>query len=231
MQDNQKLKSTPILIKLGKWTAVAVVIYTFAGFLLLPPVIKSIMSKKLSKQLDREVVIRDINLNPFALSINVKDFVIKGRDKPETFFSFSELYTNLQIVSIFKKGLILKEIRVVDPYINIIRGKDELYNFSDLLNEDKAEPASESGPLRYSLNNIQILNGSIDFKDSPKDTMHKTRNIVLAVPMISNLPYHMDTHVQPVFKATVNGAPFHLEGRTKPFSDSFETVLELDIKV
>ena len=115
-------------------------------------------------------------------------------------------------------------------HIYIIRNEDELYNFSDLLKEKREPPDSESEPLRFSINNIQILNGSIDFLDRPKNTMHKTRDITLAIPMISNLPYYLDTYVQPIFKATVNDTHFKLTGRTKPFSDSLETVVEFDIK-
>ena len=115
-------------------------------------------------------------------------------------------------------------------HIYIIRNEDELYNFSDLLKEKREPPDSESEPLRFSINNIQILNGSIDFLDRPKNTMHKTRDITLAIPMISNLPYYLDTYVQPIFKATVNDTHFKLAGRTKPFSDSLETVVEFDIK-
>ena len=229
MKVKQGLKSTPLMKKIFRWAAISVVVYTVSGFIIIPPVIKSFMSKKLSDQLHREVFIQDIDLNPYALSLHVKNFVMKDRVTHETFFTFSELYINLQIVSVFEKGLILRDARIVDPYINITRNEDKLYNFSDLLKGDESEPGSESA-TRFSVNNIQILNGSIDFLDSPKNTMHKTRDITLAIPMISNLAYYLDSYVQPAFKATVNGTPFILVGRTKPFSDSLETVLELDIQ-
>lgn len=117
MKDKQGLNSTHLIRKIVRWAAISVVVYTVAGFIIIPPVIKSIISKKLSDQLHREVFIQDIDLNPYAVSINVKNFVMKDRDNSGTFFSFRELYINLQIISVFKKGLILKELRVVDPYI------------------------------------------------------------------------------------------------------------------
>jgi uncharacterized protein involved in outer membrane biogenesis len=188
--------------------------------------------KNLSEHLHRSVVINDIDLNPFALSINITGFSIQDRETEERLFSFKEFYANIQVASAVKGGVILKEVRVENPYVNISRHDETSYNFSDLLAEnqtDAAEPAAKSKPLKFSINNIQVLDGSIDFLDSFKDTKHSVRGITLKIPMISNLPHLVDIYVQPLFQATVNDTPFMLEGRTKPFSDSLETIIDLDI--
>jgi hypothetical protein len=225
----QKIKSSPHLIKIAKLLGIAIFVYTFVGFLIMPPVLKIVLTKQLSQHLHRDVAIQKITLNPFALSVNVNDLEVKNRNGSETFFSFRELYVNLQIASALKKGLILKEIRVDRPYVNVLRYEDELYNFSDLLEGDTSEPAAASEPFRFSLNNIQLLNGRIDFQDTPHNTSHEAKDITLTVPMLSNLPYHTDIYVQPFFSAVVNGTAVTLGGKTKPFSDSLETVIDLDI--
>jgi hypothetical protein len=51
---------------------------------------------------------------------------------------------DIQSISISKGGPILKELRLVRPYMNIIRNEDMSYNFSDLLKEK--EPESPSRP-------------------------------------------------------------------------------------
>ncbi|HYQ48008.1 MAG TPA: DUF748 domain-containing protein, partial [Thermodesulfovibrionales bacterium] len=50
------------------------------------------------------------------------------------------------------------------------------------------------------------------------------------VPFISNLPYYLDSYVQPAFSATVNGHPVAFKGNSKPFVDSLETSIDLNIK-
>ena len=100
--------------------------------------------------------------------MDVKNFVIKDHISTETLLSFDELYMNIQSISILKGGPILKELRLVRPYVHIIRNDDMSYNFSDLLKEK--EPESPSKPLRFSINNIQVVNGSLDFVDGPKHT-------------------------------------------------------------
>ena len=232
MQFWQKLKSRSFLIRLCKWAVLSLAVYAFLGFLLAPIVIKMVASKNLSEQLHRGVAIQDIDLNPFALSIKITGFTVQDRESTEIFISFKEFYANLQIASAFKGGVILKEVRVDNPYISISRYDETSYNFSDLIVENKTEiskSAAESESLKFSISNIQVLGGSIDFLDSFKNSTHRVRDLTLMIPMISNLPHLIDNYVQPFFKATVNDTPFILEGRTKPFSDSLETILDLDV--
>jgi uncharacterized protein involved in outer membrane biogenesis len=79
------------------------------------------------------------------------------------------------------------------------------------------------------LNNIQIEAGRIDFDDRPKHARHVVKDIALAIPFVSNLPYYVDLYVQPSFHANVNGTPIGLSGKTKPFVDSLETTVDLNV--
>jgi hypothetical protein len=229
----ERFKSQSYLFKLAQWAVVTVVAYSFIGFLIAPIVMKMVMSTKLSETLNRHVTIEDIDLNPYTLSINITGFTVRDQDDEKIFASVGEFYSNLQIASLFKGGIILKELRIEQPYVNIDRYEETSYNFSDLIEDnkgDKSKPAVESDPLKFSLNNIQILDGSIDFLDSYKDIRHTVRGITVKIPIISNLPHFIDIYVQPYFQATINETPFILKGRTKPFSDSLETSIDLDIK-
>jgi len=64
-QDNQKSVFKKIVIGLLIFFAV----FTIVGFFVLPPILKSILTQKLSENLHREVTIEDIKLNPYALSL------------------------------------------------------------------------------------------------------------------------------------------------------------------
>ena len=161
------------------------------------------------------------------LSVTLRGFLVNEKNNKDAFASFDELYVNLQSISILKRGLILSEIKVDKPYVNIQRNEDGSYNFSDLL---ESKPKKEKATPRFSLNNIQLLNGSIDFFDGPKHTRHKLRDMEIKIPFISNLPYNADIYVQPSFQAKVNGTPFIFGGKSKPFKDSHETHFDINIK-
>jgi uncharacterized protein involved in outer membrane biogenesis len=216
-----------ILIGLG----VTLVIFSITGFFILPPVVKSIMVDKLSQTLKRPVSIQAIKINPYALTVTIRGFEIKERSGQEKFVSFDELYVNLDSLSIFKRALILKEIKLTGPYARIIRNPDATYNFSDLLVKPAEEKKEEkAGPFHFSMNNIHIEKGNVDFWDGPKQTQHTVRDLKIAIPFISNMDYLVHQYTQPVLTAIVNGNPYLLQGRTKPFEESLETYFDIDIK-
>ena len=113
------------LIGLGIFLA----IFTLFGFFGLPPILKSILIKQLSQSLHREVTIKEIKTNPYTLSATVRDFMVKDRGSSQTFVSFEELYINLQILSAIRQALIVKEIRLKKPFINLVRHQDQSHNF------------------------------------------------------------------------------------------------------
>jgi len=209
---------------------IGLVCFAIAGFFILPPVLKSILVKNLSEKLHRSVKIGKVSVNPFVLSVDLEGIHISDRGKPEDFVSCDRLHLNLEAVSVLKRGLIMREIRIVNPSVRISRDKETHYNFSDLLEGKKTQAPSDSGGLRFSLNNIEIQNGSIDFKDGLKQTVHKAREINVNIPFISNLPYYLDSYVRPSFEAKVNGRQVAFTGVTKPFKDSRETTFNINIR-
>ena len=207
-------------------------VFTIVGFFVLPPILKSILTQKLSENLHREATIEDIKFNPYTLSITVKKLMIKERDRSETFVSFDELFVNLQTISVYEKGVVLKEIRLKDPYIKVNRNPDSSYNFSDLMEKKPSPPPKEEKgkPFRFSINNIRIEKGSIDFWDGPENTKHTVRELNVALPFISNIPRFVATFVQPSFSARINDTPYSLQGETKPFEDTLETKFDISFE-
>ncbi|HUH66421.1 MAG TPA: DUF748 domain-containing protein, partial [Syntrophales bacterium] len=217
------------LIKILVGLIVVVALFGIIGFFVLPPIIKPILVDKLSKAIQREVAIDSIRINPYALSVSIKGFAVKERGQPSNFLSFDELYVNAQgLSSIFKKAVILKEIRLTRPYISVSRNDDGTYNFSDLI--PKEEKKEEGKPFLFSLNNIQVLDGSVDFDDRPMKAHHTVRELNLSIPFVSDIGHYVEDYVEPRFSAKINGNPYELVGKTKPFIDSRETSFELDIR-
>jgi uncharacterized protein involved in outer membrane biogenesis len=220
--------------RLKKWiigAAVFFVLFTVIGFFVIPPIVKPYLLETLSKTINRQVSLSDLSLNPYTLTVTLRGFEIKEPKGDKTFVSFDELVVNLDIRSIFKRAPVIEELIVRKPYVHLVRNKDKTYNFSDLLALMKEEPKEEKKePTLFSVNNIVIENGSIDFIDSPFDTTHTVRDMQIAIPFISNIPEYVDTSVQPRFAATINGDPYSLEGKTKIFKDTRETIFNILIE-
>ena len=202
------------------------VLFTVVGFFVLPPILKYVLVREMSGTLHRTVTVDRIAVNPYALSITVKGLVVTERGKADTFVSCDRIFLDLESLSLFRMAPMFKEVAVTKPYIRIVRNRDLSYNFSDLLT--KSNPNSK--PLKFALNNITIENGSIDFADEPKQTKHTVRELGIGVPFLSNIPSYVQRFVQPRFSARIDDALYTIQGRTKPFADSLETSVDVDIK-
>ncbi len=206
------------------------VVIVIAAYFALPPFLKSFLVKTLSENLHREVALKQISINPLRLTVTVDSFQVKEPGGTDTFVGFDSLFLNIDSLSIFRRTLIMKEIRLTNPVIRVTRRADGSYNFSDLIPKESEPVEKKSAPLPFSLNNIHIENGTVDFWDGPKKTVHKARDINIRIPFISDMPYYTDEYVTPYFSANINGGLYTIEGRTKPFADSRESSFDIDIK-
>jgi hypothetical protein len=208
----------------------ALFIYTVFGFFALPAILKARLPAVLSEALHRKVSVREIRVNPFVLSATVRGLEISDRRSTATWISVGEIYANAQLASVIRGGPVLRELRIARPYVRITRREDGSYNFTDLIEESNKKPVKPHEPLKYSMNNIQIVDGSVDFVDEPRATRHEIRDLRLAIPFISNLKYYVNWKVRPAFSAMINGDNVSLQGRTEPFSKSLETVFDIDFR-
>ena len=220
-----------ILKKIAIGLLIFLVVLGIAGFLIAPPLVKPYIMKKMSEALHRKASIEKISINPYAVSITLKKFSLEDPGKPKAFVAFDELYVNADLMSsLFRRALILKQITLTNPYVGISRKPEGSYNFSDLLPKDEAKPDKEDKPFLFSLNNIQIINGNIDFEDAPKKTNHTVRELNVSVPFISNIEYHLEKYVEPKFSTNINNNKFELAGKTQPFLTSRATSFDINIQ-
>ena len=219
------------LRRITSWFAAALVAFGVLGAFVLPPLAKSMLTQRLGELLHREVTIQGLTVNPYALSARIKGFSVK--DKGSTVASFSELYVNLSATSLWYRAPVLEEVHLTEPYLHVVRIEGQKYNFSDIIDQFLTKPAGDStaggeSKARFSVNNVRITGGSVDFDDLPEKTKHTLRDLTVALPFVSNLPYFSDQYIEPAFSVVLNGTLFSVTGKTKPFSESLETVVTLN---
>lgn len=213
--------------------AIFLVVFAAAGFFAVPPIARHYLVKGLSVQLGRPVSIADIDVNPFAMTALVKGFKVMEPAGAPVFVSVDEFLVNAEYRSILRMAPVLKQVRIGAPYVHIVRNPDgSTYNFSDLIEKFSKTPKDtpeKPSNARFSLNNIELVGGKVEFDDRPSQARHVVSDIDLAIPFISNLPDRVEEYIQPAFSARVNGTPVALKGRTKPFKDTLETAVDLNI--
>lgn len=153
--------------KIILWGIGLVLFYTVFGFLILPLIVKHVAIKQLSEQLDREVTIRQVRINPYVLSGTIRGLLVKDKDG-EPFLSVDEMYANFQLSSFFGKPWVFDEIHTTQPYVRMQINKDYSFNFTDLItkfSKPSPKPPKPSKPLFVHIRLFQIWAASASFTD------------------------------------------------------------------
>ncbi|MBP7392868.1 MAG: DUF748 domain-containing protein, partial [Zoogloea sp.] len=222
----QKLRAGGKPLKWVLWSAGVMAVVGVAGFLAAPPLVKSIAETKIGELLHRPVAIEGVSINPYALSAEVRGLRILEREGGATAMSFASLYANVEAESLFRGGVVVQELRLVEPTVSVVRLEGQRFNWSDVIDEMLAKP-DDGSKSHFAIHNIRIEKGRIDFDDRPARQKHVIADLDIGVPFVSNLPSQVETFVEPLLSMKVNDTPFEIRGKAKPFSATRESVVDL----
>jgi uncharacterized protein involved in outer membrane biogenesis len=215
--------------RLAGWLAGIILAFGVLGHFAGPPLLKSVLVKQLSQELNRQVSIGDIAINPYALSAEVSGLAISAGDGREI-AAFDRLQVNLSSASLFKLALVVDAIHLDGLRLNVMHEGEGRYDISDLLDKWMA-PSDEpsTGLPRFSLNNIQLSNARVALDDQPKGVILAVTDINVGLPFVSSLPYQAEILVEPSFSARFNDSQVALIGRSTPFAGQRESELDLTL--
>ncbi|PCE29839.1 DUF748 domain-containing protein [Burkholderia ubonensis] len=213
--------------RIGLGVLIFLVLFGLLGFFAAPPLIRHIAEQQLSRQLDRPATIRRIALNPYTLNLEADGIHLGERGGQGDFIDIGKLVVRPSWTSLFRGAPIVNEVRLDAPRFHIVRYDAQRFNFTDLIEKFSTPSKPESKPTHFSVSNIQINDGRIDFDDRLLNEKHVVDNWTLGVPYIATLPSKTDIFVQPKLRMRFDGSPIAIDGRTKPFAQSRESEIEL----
>ncbi|MCP4762256.1 MAG: DUF748 domain-containing protein, partial [archaeon] len=225
------MKRTVVAKKSIYIPCIAVLLYTLAGFFLLPYFGKNILQDKLGNSLNRNVLIEKISINPYALTANFDSLIIKDKEDNKIFVSVKKIFLNFSLSSLFTFSANISQFSVENPYVNIIQNKDNSFNFSDLI---KPKKDSTSGKLndnqiiKFSLDNCTIIDGKIEYTDKIKNISHTMDDFSFSLPFISSKPNYIKKKSGMDINFELNDAKFDIHIDSTPFAKNLST--KIDIK-
>jgi hypothetical protein len=204
------------------------VVFGLLGFFAAPPLIRHVAEQQLSKQLDRPATIGRIALNPYTLRFEADRIHIGERGGQGDFIDISRLILQPSWSSLFRGAPIVDELQLDSPRFNIVRYDAQRFNFTDLIEKFAKQPSRpDSKPTLFSVSNIRLENGQITFDDRLLGVKHVIDQWKLGIPFIATLPSKTDIFVEPLLRARIDGSPFAIDGKTKPFAASRESEVSL----
>ncbi len=153
---------------------VLISLYALTGFFLLPWLAKKQIPELIHASINRQTTIHKIEFNPFLLQLNVHEMQLDSEDK-QHFAGFSLLHIDLNTwQSIKQQMLVVDTIALHKPLLSIHRDKQGVFNFSDLLADNKEEAEqSDSETFPVKLVDLQISEGRLDWHDEFYSQAHK----------------------------------------------------------
>ncbi|MBN3773965.1 DUF748 domain-containing protein [Burkholderia sp. Se-20378] len=214
--------------RIGIGLLIFIVLFGLLGFFAAPPLIRHIAEQQLSKQLDRPATIQRIALNPYTLNLEADGIHLGDKGGQGDFIDIAKLVVRPSWSSLFRGAPIVNEVRLDSPRFHIVRYDAQRFNFTDLIEKfSTPSPKPESKPTQFSVSNIQVNNGRIDFDDRLLNEKHVVDNWTLGIPYIATLASKTDIFVQPKLRARFDGSPIAIDGKTKPFAQSRESEIAL----
>ncbi|RXV68360.1 DUF748 domain-containing protein [Burkholderia stabilis] len=213
--------------RIGIGVLIFLVLFGLLGFFAAPPLIRHIAEQQLSQQLDRPATIQRIALNPYTLNLEADGIHVGERGGQGDFIDIGKLVVRPSWSSLFRGAPIVNEILLDSPRFYIVRYDAQRFNFTDLIEKFSTPSKPASKPTQFSVSNIQVNDGRIDFDDRLLNEKHVVDNWMLGIPYIATLASKTDIFVQPTLRMRFDGSPIAIDGKTKPFAQSRESEIAL----
>ena len=222
---SNKPHSLPRWLRFFVYATLTVVVLGLLGTYALPSLLRPWLETQASTALKRQVAIGGLEMNFYSFRLSLNDVSVK--DQYGIFVEFKQLTVDAEIASIFKMAPVLREVTLDQARVNLLRLTQDEYNFSDLIKpkDDKDTPLPS-----FSINNIRLKNSQIRLDDRVVGKSQMLDQLNIALPFVSNFATRIDEYIQPVFEGRLNGRQFALQVKSKPFKDSLETALTLNME-
>jgi Domain of Unknown Function (DUF748) len=208
----------------------AILLYALFGFFAVPALLQHWIDTRAATLIGRPVSVGALRFNPFTLKLGVDQVHIGDADGAKAFIDVDTLTVNASWTSLFHWAPVLDALELQRPRIVLSRDAEQRFNFADLIERFKGEPARpDAEPARFSLSNIAVHGGDIRFDDATLKANHHLENIELGIPFLANLPHETDVFVQPLLAMNVDGSPLRIQGQTKPFASSLESTIDFHL--
>jgi uncharacterized protein involved in outer membrane biogenesis len=210
--------------------AAALVVFGVVGVFAIPQLVRWGIETVATRELGRTVRVETIRANPFTLGVTLRNLTVDGAPgEPQPLLTVREVHANGSAGSIFRRAPVLDALRIDGLTANVVRLEAQRFNFSDIVERLRARPKTSDEQARFSISNIEVAAGTVNFDDRPAGRRHTVTDLAVGIPFVSSLPVHADITVQPSLSAKLDGAPVAIEGETRPFKQTLESSVRVKL--
>ncbi|TYC58202.1 DUF748 domain-containing protein [Marinobacter sp. BW6] len=167
---------------------VLLILYTLAGFLLLPWWLERLVPEQLDQRMGWQAEITEIRTNPFTLQVEALGLSAADNDG-EPVVGFDRLLVDMNFFQLVRGIAGFEAIQLDEPYVRVDLLEDYSVNFArdwQSANPEPAQAAPKAGqtddtaaPPRLYFGRIELNGGEIMFRDFTKEQMAEFRIVPL----------------------------------------------------
>jgi uncharacterized protein involved in outer membrane biogenesis len=204
--------------------------------------VRALLIPPTEKALGRTVTIGHIKVSLLS-GITLYDFVVKEENGQDNFISSSHISLSYEWLPLLQKKVVVRQIRLVDPTIRLVRDWRGVFNFTSLAFLDKPERAASSPsaaaqggralPFSVAVKNFSLENGRLRVQDGlaeiPPTEVVANADVALAVGRtLADLSYqgNLRLMVDTVYK----GLPLHNEAKIDFDQDELAFISDLTLE-
>src|SRR5262245_16185577 len=144
--------------------------YAAGGFFLVPRLARSQIEAFVVETLHRKISLGEIRFNPFTFEANVADLKLTEADGAPL-LAFRHLRVNAELASLWRRGVVLKELELVAPDVEVIIAPDGSVNLARLAppaGPPQDKPKGDDRPIRVHIGRLAVSEGRLGFQDQAR---------------------------------------------------------------
>ena len=214
----------------GITVAVGAALYAGLGYFGVPYVARTVLERFGSTELGRTVAVKDIRFNPWTWRFELEGLSIKSQEGAGYFLTLDELAVDASGSTITNMAPVIEEVTVKGLHGTLTWSDENLKEAEKYESKDApAETAADSALPAFAVYNVNVSDTSLRFVDKTRGIDQKIEDLTIALPFVSTLPAERESIVTPKLSLKLNGTPIVATGSTRPFGQSLEAQLRLNV--
>ena len=224
----QRWQRRVLFVVLGVWVLWAI------SWAAVPALVQWQIEKQGTQTLGRVVTAEQVVFRPWSMRLIVRGLRVASAGAPDPLhqaqLSIDEVEVNVSLQSLFLWAPVADAVLVRNPQLQLAYRGQGRFDIDDVLAVFAASETQGAGVPRFSLFNIQIAGGGVQFRDEPKSVTHTLSDVHLAIPFLSNIGGRREVATHPRLAFQFNGSAFDTDAETTPFVPDRHTQARFQVK-
>lgn len=189
------MKSWPTFLRWIAALATVLLLYSVIGFWALPAWVEAQWPKWAQSELGRQGSVGEVEFNPFSLRLHLADLKLAEADGT-AILSAAGVTVAPQWRSITRRAYSFREVRISQPKLNLVIGKDGRFNLAELRASLDREPRPEKteGIARVIVEHLAVEGGELTMQDQRAGYSNQFSPIDFELARFSTLPEESESH-------------------------------------